>query len=238
MSANENNLKLDDPVAAGDSLAVPEQLLKGWQAALDSTAEILEVPVALVMRIVGLRIEVFISSNTPANPYKPGESERLLDSGLYCESVTRNLEALEVADARLSARWRTNPDMKFGLLAYLGYPVMLPDGRVFGTVCVLDRQPRRFTDPQRRLVATVRKLIEGQLSLLRPDSYGPSGAGDAGHRAHPAAAPLHRVAPGGRRWCHGRHLPEGHRGQLPVVQPGRGDLHQPRSGRRHRQNRG
>jgi two-component system sensor histidine kinase/response regulator len=176
MSANDNKMNFDEVVPAGEALAVPEQLLKGWQAALDSTAEILEVPVALVMRIVGLRIEVFISSNTPANPYKPGESEHLLDSGLYCESVTRNREPLEVPDARLSARWRTNPDMKFGLLAYLGYPVMLPDGRVFGTVCVLDRKPRRFTDPQRRLVATVRKLIEGQLSLLRPDSHGPSAA--------------------------------------------------------------
>jgi two-component system sensor histidine kinase/response regulator len=157
-----------------NSLAVPEQLLKGWQAALDSTAEILAVPVVLVMRIVGLRIEVFVSSQTPTNPYRPGESEHLLESGLYCESVIRTREPLEVADARLSARWRTNPDMKFGLLAYLGYPVILPDGRVFGTVCVLDREPRRFTDTQRRLVANIRKLIEGQLSLLRPDSHGPS----------------------------------------------------------------
>ncbi len=170
MSPNSNNMESYDPALTGDSLAVPEQLLTGWQAALDSTAEILEVPVALVMRIVGRRIEVFISSNTPANPYKPGESENLLDSGLYCESVTRNREPLEVPDARMSARWRTNPDMKFGLLAYLGYPVILPNGRVFGTVCVLDRQPRQFTDPQRRFVANIRKLIEGQLSLLRPGS--------------------------------------------------------------------
>ena len=170
MSANDSDLNSSEP------LPVPEELLKGWQAAVDSTAEILEVPVALVMRIVGLRIEVFISSNTPANPYQPGESEHLLDSGLYCESVTREREPLEVADARLSARWRSNPDMKFGLLAYLGYPLMLPNGQVFGTVCVLDRQPRRFSDPQRRLVANVRKLIEGQLSLLRPDNQGPSAA--------------------------------------------------------------
>jgi two-component system sensor histidine kinase/response regulator len=164
MSANDSNLQPEQ------SPPVPEQLLTGWQAALDSTAEILEVPVALVMRIVGTRIEVFISSHTATNPYKPGESEHLLDSGLYCESVTRTGEMLEVPDARLSARWRDNPDMKFGLLAYLGYPVMLPNGRVFGTLCVLDRVPRRFTDPQRRLVAHVRKLIEGQLSLLRPET--------------------------------------------------------------------
>ena len=176
MSANDSHMQLDSAAPGGDSPVIPEHLLAGWQAALDSTAEVLDVPVALVMRIVGRRIEVFISSHTPTNPYQPGESEHLLDSGLYCESVTRNREPLEVPDARASARWRTNPDMKFGLLAYLGYPIMLPNGHVFGTVCVLDRQPRQFTDPQRRLVGNVRKLIEGQLSLLRPEAQGPSEA--------------------------------------------------------------
>ena len=180
MSARDPHRSADEPIrdaspaAAAQPLAVPEELLKGWQAALDSTAEMLTVPAALVMRIVGRRIEVFLSSHTADNPYHPGESEVLLDSGLYCESVTSTHEPLEVPDARLSARWRHNPDMKFGLLAYLGYPVLLPDGRVFGTLCVLDRRPRKFTDPERRLVANVRKLIEGQLSLLRPESQTPS----------------------------------------------------------------
>ncbi|MEJ0007688.1 MAG: response regulator [Steroidobacteraceae bacterium] len=148
---------------------MPEDLLKGWQAAIDSVAEILDVPVALIMRIVGRRIEVFVSSNTANNPYKPGDSEHLQDSGLYCEAVTRTRRDLHVHDARLNAQWRDNPDMKFGLLAYLGFPLVLPSGHVFGTVCVLDRQPRQFSDPQRRLVANVRKLIEGQLSLLPVD---------------------------------------------------------------------
>ncbi len=166
MNATENNRDLG---LSADPPPVPEHLLKGWQAGIDSLAETLEVPVALVMRIVGRRIEVFLSSTTADNPYAPGDSETLLESGLYCESVCRARAPLHVPDARLSARWRNNPDMKFGLMAYLGYPLILPDGRVFGTVCILDRVPRTFTDGQRRLVGNIRKLIEGQLSLLSSD---------------------------------------------------------------------
>jgi two-component system sensor histidine kinase/response regulator len=155
---------------------VPEHLLGGWQSTLDSIAETLDVPVALIMRIVGPRIEVFLSSNTPHNPFTAGDSEPLRDSGLYCEAVVRSREQLEVPDARISARWRANPALKFGLLAYLGLPLMLPNGRVFGSICILDRRPRTFCDAQRRLAGNVRKLIEGQLSLVPADSLGSSSA--------------------------------------------------------------
>ena len=149
--------------------SVPEYLLQGWQAAIDSVTEILDVPVALVMRVVGPRIEVFVCSNTPTNPYKSGDSELLPASGLYCEAVVLARDELQVVDARDSARWHSNPDMKHGLLSYLGFPITLPDGRVFGTVCVLDRQPRHYSGSQRRLLANVSKLIEGQLSMVPRD---------------------------------------------------------------------
>jgi PAS domain S-box-containing protein len=127
---------------------VPEYLLQGWQAAIDSVAEMLDVPVALVMRIVGPRSEVFVGSNTPTNPYKSGDSEQLPESGI-----------------------------KHGLLSYLGFPIVLPDGRIFGTVCVLDRRPRTFSGSQRRLLAHVGKLLEGQLSMVPRDWGSPQEGG-------------------------------------------------------------
>jgi PAS domain S-box-containing protein len=161
----------DDTDSAPESLprSVPDYLLQGWQAAIDSVAEMLDVPVALVMRIIGDRIEVFVGSNTPTNPYRAGDSEHLPESGLYCEAVVLARAELQVPDARESARWRNNPDMKHGLLSYLGLPILLPNGRVFGTVCVVDRRPRHYSGSQRRLLANVGKLIEGQLSMVPRD---------------------------------------------------------------------
>jgi two-component system, sensor histidine kinase and response regulator len=161
----------DDTDLAAENLprSVPDYLLQGWQAAIDSVAETLEVPVARVMRIVGDRIEVFVGSNTPTNPYRTGDSEHLPESGRYCEAVVLDRAELQVSDARESVRWQANPDLKHELLSYLGLPVLLPNGRVFGTVCVLDRRPRHYSGSQRRLLANVGKLIEGQLSMVPRD---------------------------------------------------------------------
>ena len=174
MSANDLELGPQQVAAAAPPPAllpnpVPDHLVPGWQLAVNSIAELLEVPVALLMRIVDRDIEIFVSSETPGNPHSPGERAALLDSGMYCELVTRCREELQVADGRLDARWRNNPELKYGLISYFGMPILLPNGRVFGTLCVLDRRPRTFCGAQRNLVGHVRKLIEGQLSIVPLD---------------------------------------------------------------------
>ncbi len=100
---SDNDAHVD---AGSPSRSVPQYLLQGWQGAIDSVAEILYVPVALVMRVVGPRIEVYVCSNTLTNPYKAGDSEHLPESGLYCEAVVLAREEQHVPDARASARWR------------------------------------------------------------------------------------------------------------------------------------
>ena len=149
--------------------SVPEYLRQGWQGAIDSVAEILDVPVALVMRVIDERIEVFVGSNTPLNPYKTGDCGFLPDSGGYCEAVVLARDELHVPDARASTRWHANPDMEHGLLSYLGFPIILPNGRLFGTVCALDRRPRDYSGSERRLLANVGKLLAGQLSMVPRD---------------------------------------------------------------------
>ena len=162
------------PGAASPPRPVPEYLRQGWQEAIDSVAEMLDVPVALVMRVIDQRIEVFVCSNTPSNPYKTGDAGVLPDSGGYCEAVVLAREELHVPDARVSIRWNTNPDMEHGLLSYLGFPIILPNGELFGTVCVLDRRPRDYTGSERRLLANVGKLLAGQLSMV-PRDWGSRG---------------------------------------------------------------
>ena len=159
--------------ASNPDQSVPEALLEGWRTAIDSIAEMLDVPVVLIMRITGRRLDVFLASNTPNNPFRPGDSELLADSGLYCEAVIRDRAELQVPDSAASDQWRANPAAKLGMRAYLGYPLLWPNGRVFGTVCVLDRRPRTFADAQRRLVGNMRRLIEGQLSVLPPPTPTP-----------------------------------------------------------------
>ncbi len=133
---------------------------------MDILAEIIPVPAALVMRIRDEDIEVFLSSRSSGNPYHPGDRETLLGSGLYCEAVIRTRTRLLVPNAPSDEDWKDNPDIALDMVSYLGFPLMLPDGKPFGTICVLDRVENAYTPQVEELMQNFRALLESQLAAL------------------------------------------------------------------------
>jgi len=115
------------------------------------------------MRINEDHIEVFISSNTPQNPYTVGSKEYLPGSGLYCETVINKQDKLLVTNALKSDLWKNNPDIKLNMISYLGFPIKSPDGTPFGTICVLDDKENEYTMDLVKLFEKIRDLVESQL---------------------------------------------------------------------------
>lgn len=89
-----------------------------------------------------------------------------MDSGLYCETVIRRNKMLLVPNASKSDRWRSNPDMKYNMKCYLGFPIKLPDGDIFGTICMLDDKENNFSQDMKDFMEKMRNLIEAYLKLL------------------------------------------------------------------------
>ena len=145
---------------------VPVDARERWQRLLDALALVLEVPAALIMRTTGPHIEVFLSSSSEGNPYRPGDREVMADSGLYCETVLKTQDKLAVPDALADARWRDNPDVKLNMISYLGFPVRWPDDKPFGTICVLDSKPHRHSVGAETVVSGFRDVIESQLAMI------------------------------------------------------------------------
>ena len=141
-------------------------LLGKWQNVVDIVAELLTVPAGLIMRCQGNEIEVLVTSTSPGNPYHPGEKELLPGSGLYCETVIKTRQMLLVPNALQDEKWRNNPDIKLGMISYLGYPIFLPQGEVFGTICVLDIKGNTYSETYKRLLLQFKELIEAHLELL------------------------------------------------------------------------
>lgn len=142
-----------------------DEMFSKWQNIVDLVAEISNVKAGLIMRIRDDEIEVFVSSKTRGNPYKVGDREVVENSGLYCERVIKTGQKLLVSNALKSKEWENNPDIKFNLIAYLGFPIKLPDGGVFGTICILDDKENYFSDRIIQLMKSMADLIEGQLRL-------------------------------------------------------------------------
>lgn len=143
---------------------IPEGFLKKWQEIADLIASIINVPAALIMKTENEFMEVFTSSNTDNNPYKVGDKEKWY--GLYCETVIKSQKKLHVPNALKDKNWDKNPDIKLGMIAYLGYPINFPDNTPFGTICVLDKKERQFSPENEQLLLQFKKVLELDLALI------------------------------------------------------------------------
>lgn len=143
---------------------IPDLLIEKWQELANILAEIVDVPAALIMKMENESMEVFTSSKSADNPYNVGDKEKWY--GLYCETVIKSQKKLLVPNALTDKNWDKNPDIKLGMISYLGVPINLPNNKPFGTICVLDNKENHFSSQHEKLLLQFKKVIELDLSLL------------------------------------------------------------------------
>jgi GAF domain-containing protein len=147
-------------------IVVPGDILENWQEILNLLCQIAGIPAALIMRVRGDRIEVFASSQSEGNPYRPGDSEHFQGSGLYCEYVIKTQNKLLVPDALADDNWKNNPDIKLNMVSYLGFPIVLPNKKPFGTICILDNKRNEYSKTLEYLMQHFKIWIESNLETI------------------------------------------------------------------------
>lgn len=143
--------------------AIPQKIVDIWQGIVDSASIILGVPSVMVNRLEPPDLEVFRSNIGKENPFPSGT--RMPMMGVYCASAAKQRKMLVVEDARLDPEWSESPTAKAGIFAYLGFPIMWPDGDVFGTLCAVDVKENKWGDQYERLMRTFKDAIEAHLAL-------------------------------------------------------------------------
>ena len=143
----------------------PHWVLEKWQDIADVLAETIDIPAALIIKTENEFMEVFISSHSENNPYSVGAKEEWY--GMYCETVIKTQNKLLIQNATKDKVWDKNPDIKTGMIAYLGFPINFPDNQPFGTLCILDNKERPFTVLNEKLMLQFKNVIELDLALLQ-----------------------------------------------------------------------
>jgi diguanylate cyclase (GGDEF)-like protein len=85
----------------------------------------------------------------------------------FCAHALLHDGLLEVEDASRDPRFADNPLVRGdpGIRFYAGMPLVMPGGEVLGTLCVIDRQPRRLGETAREALAVLARSVTDELEL-------------------------------------------------------------------------
>ncbi|HEX8201732.1 MAG TPA: PAS domain S-box protein, partial [Isosphaeraceae bacterium] len=126
---------------------------------------ILGVPVALVSLVEADR-QFFTSSVGLPEPWASCRQTPLSHS--FCRHVVAAREPLVLADARQHPAFRDNPAIgELGVVAYLGIPLITPEGQALGSFCAIDAKPRAWTDDEVRTMRDLAASVLTEIELRR-----------------------------------------------------------------------
>ncbi len=162
---SNKNIEFSGQMTSYNDIGVPNSTLRTWQELLNLISLKFRVPAALIMKIELPDIKVFLSGESEGNPYSVGDSEHLFGSGLYCERVIGTKSKLLVPNALKNGEWNKNPDIEFGMISYMGFPIFWPNGDVFGTTCVLDSKENPYNEEYSNILLRFKQYIESYLDL-------------------------------------------------------------------------
>jgi PAS domain S-box-containing protein len=131
-------------------------------------ARLLGTPMAGLSLVEGDR-QFFKSVVAPAGSAPISRSLPLTYS--FCQHAVVQGETLAVNDARLDPRLRESPAVtEMGIQAYLGVPLVTPDGHALGTLCVLQPEPRAWTGEEVSVLGDLAEIAIAELERRRAES--------------------------------------------------------------------
>jgi PAS domain S-box-containing protein len=146
------------------NIILSNKILNIWQAEVDVLANTLNVPFAAIARHAPPQLEIISANQSAMASYSSGSYQPCKNS--YCEMVIDSGEALSVPDATRCGWWDNTPALKDGMVAYLGFPVFIPDGTIFGTLFIMDNKPNSFSDASKKLLLSFKEQVESHLASL------------------------------------------------------------------------
>ena len=130
-------------------------------------AEMIGAPVALVSLVDEDRQYFKSCVGLPA-PWSDRRETPLSHS--FCQHVVVAREPLVVEDARVHPLLHDNLAIRdLGVIAYLGIPLIDAGGHALGSLCVIDTEPRAWSDADVQVMRDVAAAVVTQIALESPD---------------------------------------------------------------------
>lgn len=126
-------------------------------------ARMIHAPVSLVS-LVDTERQFFKSQVGLSEPWASRRQTPL--SHAFCRHVVERNEPLIVSDARYHPLVFDNPAISdLGIVAYAGMPLRTSDGCTIGALCVIDHEPRVWTEQELGLLSELAELTAREIEL-------------------------------------------------------------------------
>ncbi|AQS38137.1 diguanylate cyclase (GGDEF) domain-containing protein [Shewanella psychrophila] len=140
--------------------------IEKWQKTVNLLAKLFDAPAGFLVQHTSSGFQVTIASEQASNPYPAGvviEPE----VNIFCRKIVETGEELYVSNAPIDPCWDTNPEVhNDGFTSYLGVPVFWPNGKGFGTFCVMDYKQTDYQETYLELIRHLKDILEADLSML------------------------------------------------------------------------
>ncbi len=130
-----------------------------FQAVAESAAAVCTTPISFVSLIDGedLWVKATVGTNLQSLPRATS----------FCEHAIASCSLLEIPDTLADPFWRDNIYVEtLGTRFFAGMPVILTNGSVVGSICVIDREPKVLSETARKTLINL-ALVTARLIELR-----------------------------------------------------------------------
>jgi PAS domain S-box-containing protein len=152
------------PVIDKQQIQMTRDILGSWQGIVNTLADICDVPAALIRKLAGDHMEVICSSESKNNPFQKGDRTPLKD--LYSNHVIRTKERLLIPNVKKIDEKSPHRNLGPDMVSYLGFPLLWPDGDIYGTISLLDSKEHSYTPRFENFLLKFKELAETQLAML------------------------------------------------------------------------
>ncbi len=136
---------------------------EGFDRLTRLAARLLDAPVALLTLVAEDR-QFFLSAQGLTEPVASARGTPLTHS--YCQYAVNSRTPLVVPDAREHPLLWTNPAIEeLGAIAYCGIPLFSSDGFAIGTLCVLDGEPRAWSEENLATLGDLAAMCATEIQL-------------------------------------------------------------------------
>ena len=140
--------------------------IEKWQETVNLLAKLYSSKCGVIVQYLDGNFKAVAVSDNPDNFLSKNESwsEEVRS---FCREIMETDKEVYVADAVGDPKWNCIDPVKDGpIRSYLGYPIYWPNGKLFGTICVIDTKTTDYDEAFVSLLGQFRDLISKDLNLI------------------------------------------------------------------------